>query len=212
MVATPDELRQDIEIAPFVLQSFTNLAGPMAEATRAWRNGDAVRQWMYSDHFISGVEHQAFLRGLATDSRNFWWLIHVDGLPIAVLNVLRADFRNGNAYWGFYVNPDLARSGIGWIAEYLGPSVVFDIAGFRTLKLEVLASNSPVINLHKGGGFQEEGRLREFVARDSGPVDVVIMGMMESEWRGVVGVVVEKAYRSLAKVRSLLGTQGSPPR
>jgi UDP-4-amino-4,6-dideoxy-N-acetyl-beta-L-altrosamine N-acetyltransferase len=57
-------------------------------------------------------------------------------------------------------------------------NIAFKIAGFHTLKLEVIENNKRAINFYKTLGFTEEGRLREFVYKNDRWLDVIVMGMV----------------------------------
>jgi len=46
--------------------------------------------------------------------------------------------------------------------------------------LEVFEDNTAAINLYKNFGFQEEGRLKEFIFKDGKWKDVIIMGMVNN--------------------------------
>lgn len=60
--------------------------------------------------------------------------------------------------------------------------------GFRDLGLQriflfVLASNQPAIRLYTKCGFKEEGRLRQHALKQGQLVDVLVMGILHSEWK-----------------------------
>lgn len=54
--------------------------------------------------------------------------------------------------------------------------------GLHRLSLDVIADNRAAIDLYRGLGFQEEGRLRERVHRDGRLSDLIYMGLLRREW------------------------------
>lgn len=58
----------------------------------------------------------------------------------------------------------------------------FHDLGLERVYLSVLASNEPAICLYKKCGFTEEGRLRQHIFKKGHNVDVLIMGILSSEW------------------------------
>jgi RimJ/RimL family protein N-acetyltransferase len=61
--------------------------------------------------------------------------------------------------------------------------LVFNIAQFHTIKLEVFSENKHAISFYKKNGFFTEGRLREFIYYDDKWHDVMIMGIVNDQDR-----------------------------
>jgi len=53
-----------------------------------------------------------------------------------------------------------------------------NIFGLHSLKLEVIEDNKKAIEFYKKKGFEEEGRLREFVLKHGKWLGVIIMGII----------------------------------
>jgi RimJ/RimL family protein N-acetyltransferase len=61
--------------------------------------------------------------------------------------------------------------------------LVFNIAQFHTIKLEVFSENKHAIKFYKKNGFFTEGRLKEFIYCDNKWHDVMIMGIVNDQDR-----------------------------
>jgi RimJ/RimL family protein N-acetyltransferase len=71
------------------------------------------------------------------------------------------------------------RDGLALLLRY-----AFHELGLHRLWLDVFAYNMRAIHLYERAGFREEGRLREHLQRDGLRWDVVLMGILRSEWEG----------------------------
>ncbi|MCS7195771.1 MAG: UDP-4-amino-4,6-dideoxy-N-acetyl-beta-L-altrosamine N-acetyltransferase, partial [Aquificaceae bacterium] len=137
--------------------------------------------WMYTDHEISRGEHEEFIESLKRDKKSYYYLVYKKGEPIGVLSLTRVDFRNRNAHFGIYANPEERVHGAGIVLEKSAMALAFEVAKLHTLKLEVIEDNERAINFYKRMGFVEEGRLREFVFKNGKWKDVIVMGMVKRE-------------------------------
>lgn len=77
------------------------------------------------------------------------------------------------AFWGKGIGYSVSRAAINYGFRYLN---------LRRIELTVLDTNASAIRLYEKIGFQIEGRLRQKEYRDSSYVDVLVMGILESEW------------------------------
>ncbi len=147
-----ENLRRNIEPGDVLLKNFVNLSDEEVEMVRRWRNHPEVRRWMYTDHEISKEEHLSFIETLRHDKRNFYYLVYKVDKAVGVLSLTRVDFRNRNAYFGIYGNPEEKIHGAALILEKSAISLAFDVAQLHTLKLEVIEDNERAINfLQKDG-------------------------------------------------------------
>ena len=71
------------------------------------------------------------------------------------------------------------RDGLALLLRY-----AFHELGLHRLWLDVFGYNGRAIHLYQRAGFREEGRLREHLQRDGRRWDVVLMGLLRSEWEG----------------------------
>ncbi|MFN3711888.1 MAG: UDP-4-amino-4,6-dideoxy-N-acetyl-beta-L-altrosamine N-acetyltransferase [Alishewanella aestuarii] len=178
----PEALKENIEIGQVLLKNFINLDQEEREMVRRWRNHPEVRRWMYSDHEISQEEHARFIENLKRDEKNFYYLVYKGDIPIGVISLTRIDFKNRNAYWGVYSNPEEKIFGAGVVLEKAVLKLAFEMLKLHTLKLEVIEDNERAKSFYKNMGFLEEGRLKEFVFKDGRWKDVIVMGMTEERY------------------------------
>jgi len=175
------DLRKDFQTGELSLINFVNLKETEKELVRRWRNHPDVKRWMYSSETISSEEHHRFIEGLSRTDRSFYWLVKKGGEPIGVIYLTKTDFKNRNAYLGIYADPRSKGSGYGRNLVASLKELVFGVADFHTLKLEVFEDNERAIRFYQKAGFQEEGRLKEVVLKNGRWKDVVILGIIQRE-------------------------------
>ena len=64
----------------------------------------------------------------------------------------------------------------------------------------MFSSNTAVISLHRKFGFQQEGCLRRHVVKNGQFLDVVVLGLLRSDWEASKAAIAEKLAR-VEKVR-----------
>lgn len=153
------------------------------EMIRNQRNLPEVARYMYTDHFITLEEHEKWFQGIFKDPSRRYWIISYNGEDVGVVNLYNINPRNRRCYWAYYIaNPNVRGKGIGSFVEYWILRYVFEELNFNKLCCEVLASNQPVIELHKSFGSVQEGYLRQHVIKGGKAVDIVTMGILRGEW------------------------------
>ncbi len=144
-----------------------------------WRNHPEIRTRMFSSHEISLEEHLAFLNKLKSDETSAYWMVGNKG----VVSLKRIDRKNGNAYLGIYKNPadtdKLTSKKLMKVLLTFG----FEQLQLHTIKLEVFSDNLRAVNFYNKCGFNQEGRLREFIKRDDQMwADLILMGITQAEF------------------------------
>jgi UDP-4-amino-4,6-dideoxy-N-acetyl-beta-L-altrosamine N-acetyltransferase len=153
------------------------------EMIRTWRNSPEVASYMYKDHFISSEEHGRWVRDALKNRNLRYWIIVFEKEAVGLANLYNLDPTNRKAYWSFYLGSASVRGkGVGSVVEYLILCHVFDELGFHRLCCEVLASNLPVIEMHKSFGFVQEGYFRQHVIKGGRPQDAVLLAMVREDW------------------------------
>jgi UDP-4-amino-4,6-dideoxy-N-acetyl-beta-L-altrosamine N-acetyltransferase len=172
-------LQGNIRIGKMELVNYRNLTDQEKEMIRMWRNHEAIRKWMYTDHTISAEEHKRFFEKALGDTFNFYWLLkNEDNDYLGIISLNRISFRNRNAYFAIYSNPYTKMHGVGQLLVRCVIEIAFKIAKLHTLKLEVIEDNVRGVNLYRKMGFQIEGRLKDFVLKDGIWKDAIVMGML----------------------------------
>ena len=80
------------------------------------------------------------------------------------------------------VRPGLRGRGLGREVTRLVLSWAFEVLGAHRVQLEVLAGNRPAINCYLACGFRREGVRREAELYPGGWKDIVMMGVLCSEY------------------------------
>lgn len=152
------------------------------EMVLAWRNSDRVRASSYSDHVITPDEHMAWFDRLQNNSTNVFMIFEIRETPFGVVQINRIDKVNGTGHWGFYIGVEEAPRGTGSIMGLLGVEFAFIELGLRKIVGESFAFNQASIRFHLKLGFVEEGRLRKHVLKGEKYEDIVVFGLLRSDW------------------------------
>lgn len=112
------------------------------------------------------------------------FIIEADGKLIGSMDLHpHANRRAGSAEFGIAIY-DTEYLGRGYgrdaIETFLGWA--FRILNFRRIKLETLAHNERAIRCYEACGFRREGLLREDEYTDGEYRDIVVMGLLRSDW------------------------------
>lgn len=112
------------------------------------------------------------------------FVIEADGKVIGLINLHpHANRRAGSAELGISIHdPEYIGKGYGRDAIATFLDWTFRIMNFRRITLETLAYNERAIRCYEACGFQREGLLRENEYVDGQYRDVVVMGLLRSEW------------------------------
>ena len=91
--------------------------------------------------------------------------------------------RHGSLIIG--IDPALRGRGLGTDALRVILKYAFLEMNFNRVGLEVMSYNEAGLRAYAKAGFQQEGRLREFVYRDGVYYDVINMSILRSEWEAL---------------------------
>jgi UDP-4-amino-4,6-dideoxy-N-acetyl-beta-L-altrosamine N-acetyltransferase len=168
-----------------------------SERLLAWRNSPAVAAYMYTDHVITPEEHDRWFAAIPDDPRRAYWIVEVDGAPAGLANIYDIDPVQRRAAWAYYLaDPAVRGRGVGSYVEFCMVERAFGPLGLRKLWCEVLASNEPVLRLHRKFGFQPEARFRAHVIKAGRPQDVIGLGLLAEEWAQARPAMVERLRKS----------------
>jgi UDP-4-amino-4,6-dideoxy-N-acetyl-beta-L-altrosamine N-acetyltransferase len=177
-----NEIKENFELEGLSLINFIYLSDQEIEFVRIMRNNEDIRKNSFNNEIIEIKDHQDFIEHLRKDRNCCYWLVKDKSFSyIGVISLLKIDFKNANAYLGIYANPYEKQKGMGSCLLKALFHVAFTVAHFHTLKLEVIEDNSKAIRFYRKSGFQEEGRLKEYLYRDSIWKDIIIMGIINND-------------------------------
>ena len=136
---------------------------------------------MFNSNLITAPDHAAWFKSSLSDSSRCQLLVLRQDIPFgfAQFNISHC---KAVADWGFYVDPN-GPKGQG---QALGQSVLS--FGFKELKLlrvtgRVLSDNTRSMLFHQRMGFRREGKLRSHHFTGASYQDVVLFGLLASEWK-----------------------------
>ncbi len=133
--------------------------------------------------FPMAALEKLFDKSLEGDREKTWFAIEVDGKMIGDINLHGMDRRHSNAELGIAIyDRDCLGKGYGRDAIKTLLRWAFRIQNWYRIWLTTVSVNERAIRCYRACGFIEEGRLREHVFHDGTYVDLVMMGLLRSEW------------------------------
>lgn len=166
-----------------------------ADMVLSWRNDPGVRANSLNDGIIAKEAHLAFLQQLQTKPRVHYYVVRLEGLPQAVLNL---DLSQTDAYWGCYLAPAAApRPGLFPLMVLLAGHLAFVRHGAASLCSDVLAHNLAPQKMNVFLGIGKVGR-RPLERADGSKVDVVEYSLAQADF-----VAVEQKATKLLTRRML---------
>ena len=125
-----------------------------------------------------------FFDGASKDKENLGFAIDVDGRFIGDIGLFRVNRIDSTAEVGIGIGDrDHWGKGYGREAMALILEYGFTMQNLRRIWLEVHATNERAVRSYRALGFVEEGRQREHVWSGGSYVDLLLMGLLRSEWQ-----------------------------
>ena len=116
---------------------------------------------------------------------SFYFVFEFRGQPAGVFGVYDVDRGQGVGEWVYFMGPRYPGlpKGSGAAMEFIALDTFFYEVGIRRLWGRTMKSNERVWQIHRRFGFTIEGTLREHLIRDGQMIDILIVGLLEREWR-----------------------------
>ena len=129
-----------------------------------------------------------FLKSLAESNRCFFLILSPDGKIIGetVLNEIDWDLRCANFRIGLYHMTERGK-GIGTWATKVTCDYAFEHLKLHRLELDVYSFNPRAEKVYLKAGFKREGVLRDAIMDGNECADVILMSILEDEWRELNG-------------------------
>jgi RimJ/RimL family protein N-acetyltransferase len=156
--------------------------------TVAWRNDPAIRDQVLSFRFpVTHVMETKFIeRAIAGDGIDQCVLGIVDRSDEALCGLIYLrdfDWISRHANFGIMIGrQDRQRRGLGRRALHLILHHGFSVLNLERIYLYVVQYNHSAIKLYKSAGFVHEGRLRCHVALEGRYHDLLVMGLLKTEF------------------------------
>jgi UDP-4-amino-4,6-dideoxy-N-acetyl-beta-L-altrosamine N-acetyltransferase len=177
------KLRKNLDIKSVHLKNFINLSQEEKKIVLDWRNSDQTRNGMYSNEEIKWQEHLSFIQRLETDDTRLYFLAFIKENPVGVVYFTGISIMHKRGVYGIYLRPDgQFPPDTGVLLREVILELSFRHMDFNTLNSEVLSDNKLAYIYNRRGGFKEEGRLRAYINRGDRTLDVILFGMLKSEY------------------------------
>ena len=169
--------------------SLRPIADADTDAIVRWRNSPAVRANFLDRRLFTPETHRRWLESrVRTGEVAQFVATRLDtGEDVGSAYLRDIDRDNGRAEYGVFLGEESARGlGFGSEACRLLCRYAFEALGLRRVFLRVLADNAGAIRSYEKAGFRREGLLREHVVLDGAPRDLVLMGLLASEFDAAI--------------------------
>lgn len=151
-----------------------------------WRNSDAVRsRFIYRKPFTP-EGHERWLETMVDTGKAIQMIIcdSQTDRPLGSVFIRDVDREHSKAEYGIFIGEADARGrGIGTAAAKLMLRYCFQEEKLHRVFLRVLADNLRAIGSYEKAGFSREAYLRESVFLDGAYRDVILMSVLDWEWR-----------------------------
>ena len=136
---------------------------------------------------MSREDVQQWVSFQRTNSVDIVWALATkdDDRCIGHLGLYNIDYRVGKAEIGLAISKSHWGNGIGGKIYSGLIKYAFDQLRLHRIETYNLAINKKVIKIKENLGFKLEGVLRDFQYRDGNYLDVMIMTILENEWRAL---------------------------
>lgn len=121
----------------------------------SWRNSDRVRKNMLDDSIISEESHRAFIKNLIQDSSKKYYLVEINGMPVACIYFNGLDSKE--VVWGCYIGASKPVPGLFVALFIISLRYVFLTNKADKLLSEVADYNLSPINLNRFAGVLKTG-------------------------------------------------------
>lgn len=157
------------------------------EIYHAWRNDlEVMVSTSPSLDVYMPEETEQFIAMIASQSDAKGYIIErkMDNKPVGIVSLIHIDYKNRAAECVIDIGAkDVWGQGFGTAALTLVMRYAFDELNLYRLYLQVFAFNSKAIGLYEKLGFTQEGKLRHALYRGGAWHDVVLMSILEPEYR-----------------------------
>jgi RimJ/RimL family protein N-acetyltransferase len=114
---------------------------------------------------------------------NVRFVVDLEGLAVGSVSLFESDELARHAEVGIALVPEARGRGIGTLAISQIVEFAFVRRNLRRLHLQAIESNVAAIRAYEKAGFVIEGRQRQHAWVRGAYEDIVLMGMLRSEWR-----------------------------
>lgn len=167
----------------FVDVALVPLAVEHTDCVLRWRSDPEVARWLFNPVAPSREEHLAWLQTIGEKRIEFVILALPERVPVGTIGLSQIDRCHCNAEYGILIGESAYRGrGVARTASAKILDFAFGELALHRVFLRVMAHNEAALRLYDRIGFVREGIMREHANHGGVFRDVIIMGMMETEW------------------------------
>lgn len=165
----------------------TTTLRPLAEDDAAhvvaWRSQSDVHSQLFAADPPTLEGHRRWFSGYQRGSDRQEFVILVDDRAVGTVGLAHIDANHRRAEYGIVIGEPAARGrGVARAASRLILTRAFGPLALARVFLHVFPDNAAALNLYGRLGFKREGVLRGHVVKDGVARDVVVMGLLSSEF------------------------------
>lgn len=153
------------------------------ERLRRWRNDPEMALWHCSAWPVSEEEQRCWHAGQAHRRDGKTFIVEVDDKPIGYTVSMGLDERSRSIEIGIHLVTDVRGKGYGKDAFLTQTRFCFEELNVHRVWLRVYAFNERAIGLYESMGFIREGQLRHSGFTRGKYEDIVLMSMLEDEFK-----------------------------
>ncbi|APD05869.1 UDP-4-amino-4,6-dideoxy-N-acetyl-beta-L-altrosamine N-acetyltransferase [Flavobacteriaceae bacterium UJ101] len=145
---------KDYIIEDFTFKNYFKLSIEEKREVLKMRNDISVRNMMTNSDIISERDHFDFIEKLSKNDKNFYWTVNKKDQIIGAVYINKYDLESKEAFWGFFLNPELMGMGYGKKMLTATLKLFFEELGLKKIKAEVLKDNVKSLTLHYQFNFK----------------------------------------------------------
>ncbi|MBA4741525.1 MAG: UDP-4-amino-4,6-dideoxy-N-acetyl-beta-L-altrosamine N-acetyltransferase [Azoarcus sp.] len=150
------------------------------ETVLSWRNHPETRKYMLTRHEISVDEHRQWFENASSEADHCLLIFEANGSPAGFVH-FRGFLAGGIANWGFHVAPGSPK-GTGTMLGASALDYAFESLEVHKVCGQALDFNEASIRLHQHLGFVQEGVMREQHLVQGAYCDLILFGLLGTEW------------------------------
>jgi UDP-4-amino-4,6-dideoxy-N-acetyl-beta-L-altrosamine N-acetyltransferase len=159
------------------------LAEEDAAQVVAWRRLPEVHRQLFADEPPTLEGHRRWFARYQAGIDRQEFVILAGGVAVGTVGLSHIDPGQRRAEYGIVIGEPAARGrGVARAASQLILARAFGPLALSRVFLHVFLDNTPALNLYRRLGFQREGVLRAHAFKDGAARDVMVMGLLSSEF------------------------------
>lgn len=150
-----------------------------------WRNSELVMNNLFSQTRLTPENHRKWFFDVVQTKKAFQFIIELNhNIPIGTIFLKNIDYSNLKCEMGIFIGEESFR-GKGYSKKAINQTLdfAFNKINMNKVYLLVLLENTKAIKIYEEIGFSHEGVLRHDYLRNEMFHDVVIMGLLKTEWK-----------------------------